>query len=95
MTTRKIVHFICDRIVRNGWMGRQLPRLFKECGLTNIVLTTGAFVLTDYPMADRLWRLERNAMRARDAGVLSEPERAKWVERLQQAASGFGVGGVK
>jgi hypothetical protein len=67
-------------------MGRQLPRLFKECGLTNIVVTTGSFVLTDYTLADRLWGLERNALCARDAGVISESERRRWVEGLQQAA---------
>jgi ubiquinone/menaquinone biosynthesis C-methylase UbiE len=102
--TRKIVNFICDRIVRNGWIGRQLPRLFKECGLKNIVVTTGAFVLTDYTLADRLWGLERNAIRARDAGVISESELARWLEGLHDAAqrdrffgtaSGFGVCGLK
>jgi ubiquinone/menaquinone biosynthesis C-methylase UbiE len=102
--TRKIVHFICDRIVRNGWIGRQLPRLFKECGLINIVVTTGAFVLTDYTLADRLWGLERNAKRASEAGVISEDQQTRWVEGLRQAAqqgcffgtaSGFGVGGTK
>jgi ubiquinone/menaquinone biosynthesis C-methylase UbiE len=103
-TTRKIVNFICDRIIRNGWIGRQLPRLFKECGLTSMAVTTGAFVLTDYTLADRLWGLERNAMRAGEAGVISEAERTRWVESLRQAAkrgsffgtvSGFGVCGFK
>jgi ubiquinone/menaquinone biosynthesis C-methylase UbiE len=33
--TRKIIHLMCDSI-RNGWIGRQLPALFKEAGLRNI-----------------------------------------------------------
>lgn len=103
-TTRKIVNFICDRMVRNGWVGRQLPRLFKESGLTNVTVITGAFVLTDYTLADRLWGLDRNAARAREVGIISMNECATWIESLQQAAraecffgtaSGFGVCGLK
>ena len=60
--------------------------------------------MTDYALADRLWGLERNAIRARDAGVISESERTRWVQNSQQAAEreyffetarDFGVGGVK
>jgi ubiquinone/menaquinone biosynthesis C-methylase UbiE len=103
-TTRKIVNFICDSMVRNGWIGRQLPRLFKECGLTNIAVVTASFILTDYTLADRLWGLQRNAQRARDAGGISASECAAWLERLQQVAqtnhffgtaTGFGVCGQK
>ena len=92
------------RATDSGWMGCQLLRLFKECGLTSIVVTTGSFVLTDYTLADRPWCLERHAIGARDAGVISESQRTRSVEDLQQAAEReyffgtarvFGVGGVK
>jgi ubiquinone/menaquinone biosynthesis C-methylase UbiE len=33
--TRKVIHLMCDNI-KNGWIGRQLPTLFKQAGLKNI-----------------------------------------------------------
>jgi ubiquinone/menaquinone biosynthesis C-methylase UbiE len=35
---RKMIHLACDR-VRQGWMGRQLPKLFSEAGLNEIVVS--------------------------------------------------------
>ena len=28
--TRRIVNFVCDHIVRHGWMGRRRPALFRD-----------------------------------------------------------------
>ena len=39
--TRRIVDFICDHEI-NGWLGRQMPRLYKENGLTDITVTPQA-----------------------------------------------------
>jgi ubiquinone/menaquinone biosynthesis C-methylase UbiE len=86
--TRKITHFICDQIVRNGWMGRQLPNLFKACGLIEISIIARTVPLTDFKLADRLWGLRRNAERAREAGVVSESEVNGWIESLEQARQG-------
>jgi ubiquinone/menaquinone biosynthesis C-methylase UbiE len=103
-TMRKVVHFICDQIVRNGWMGRQLANLFKACGLTEIGVAAGAVPLTDLSLADRLWGLRRNAERAWQAGVLSATEAHNWTESLEQAGrsgrffaavTGFAVRGQK
>lgn len=42
---RKMTRWRCDS-VRNGWIGRQLPGLFRQCGLTNIrIIPT---VMTDF-----------------------------------------------
>jgi ubiquinone/menaquinone biosynthesis C-methylase UbiE len=43
---RKMTHVACDR-VRHGWMGRQLPKLFSEVGLDDIVVT-GHVLSSDY-----------------------------------------------
>ncbi len=56
-TTRKITNFTCDRMVRNGWIGRQLPNLFRAYGLAEIGVAAGAVPLTDFTLADRLWGL--------------------------------------
>jgi ubiquinone/menaquinone biosynthesis C-methylase UbiE len=104
VTTRRIVNFVCDWAVRNGWMGRQLPNLFKACGLTEIGVAASAVPLTDFTLADRLWGLRRNAKRSEKAGVVSAPEAARWIESLEQASqhdrffaavTGFAVCGRK
>ncbi len=103
-TTRKIANFICDRILRNGWIGRQLPNLFRICGCEEIGVTANAVPLTDFSLADFLWGLRRNAERACDAGVVSESEMKSWSESLEQASqahrffgavTGFAVCGTK
>ena len=85
-TTRKVVNFICDRIVRNGWMGRQLPNLFKRTGLADIGILASAIPLTDFILADRLWGLRRNAERAKNAGVITAYEKKTWIHSLEQAS---------
>jgi ubiquinone/menaquinone biosynthesis C-methylase UbiE len=84
-TTREIVNFICDRIVRNGWMGRQLPNLFRASGLTKVGIIANAIPLTDFILADRLWGLMRNVERARKAGVITASESQAWIQSLKQA----------
>jgi ubiquinone/menaquinone biosynthesis C-methylase UbiE len=104
VTTRRIVNFVCDRIVHNGWMGRQLPNLFKVCGLTEIGVAAGTLPLTDFTLADRIWGLRRNAKRAEIAGVVSASEATRWIENLEYAnqngrffgaSTGFTVWGRK
>jgi len=102
--TRCFCHFLCDNVVRNGWMGRQLRARFLEAGLDDIVVFAGTMSLTSYVMADRLWGLERNAHRAVAAGALTSDEAEGWLAELRAAdtagrfygaATGFGARGRK
>jgi SAM-dependent methyltransferase len=81
--TRRIVNFMCDCRVRNGWMGRQLPSLFQEAGFADIVVDSITGILRDLQQADRLWGFRRNAHRACDAGVVSTSERDEWTRNLE------------
>jgi ubiquinone/menaquinone biosynthesis C-methylase UbiE len=101
--TRKIVNFLCDSI-RNGWIGRQLPTLFKELGLVDVTVATYTLMLTDYVIADRLWELRGTAKRAQDAGVIAASQTASWLRHLEEsnqighffcALTGFSVKGRK
>ncbi|MFN8493086.1 MAG: methyltransferase domain-containing protein [Caldilineaceae bacterium] len=101
---QKFVGFICSRIVKNARIGRQLPNLFKAAGLQQVTVTAGAFAITDYTLANKLWGLERNALRAMQANVFTQAEYAEWLTTLQQAgqadrffgsATGFSVSGQK
>ena len=43
---RKIFQFDCDHETRNGWSGRELPQLFKACGLVDTDVETGVVIYT-------------------------------------------------
>jgi hypothetical protein len=52
--TRRITEFRGD-VVRTGWIGRQLPRLFKSAGLDNIEVEILPSPRTDYTHTNA-WR---------------------------------------
>jgi SAM-dependent methyltransferase len=84
-TTRRVVQFIADRSVRQGWIGRQLPRAFKQQGLLDVQVDAAVVTLTDYELADTLWSLTRNAGQGRDAGVIGTEEMVTWLRDLQES----------
>ncbi len=101
--TRKIVHFHCDS-VRQGWIGRRLPNIFREAGLTEITIDASALMFTDGELADRILGVKSAAFRAQQAGIITDEEAVKWLEELRQAdragkffcaMTGFAVVGEK
>jgi ubiquinone/menaquinone biosynthesis C-methylase UbiE len=51
---RKLTQAKCD-VVRNGWIGRQLPGLFRRCGLTDIRVFPTVVYNTDFNLEDNYW----------------------------------------
>jgi ubiquinone/menaquinone biosynthesis C-methylase UbiE len=84
--TRRIVDLHSDG-VRNGWIGRQLPGLFKEQGLTEVAVATQTFITADLALASNLFELWATAERARTSGTIPAEEIAAWWSHLEQAAS--------
>jgi ubiquinone/menaquinone biosynthesis C-methylase UbiE len=80
---RKVTTYAVDTIHVNGWIGRELPRLFAEAGLTAIGVSAHAAYVTDWEMAEKGARLPARATAARDAGVISDAEAARWIELLE------------
>ena len=80
-TTRKIALSFCDRI-KNGWIGRRLPRLFREAGLTGISVSFQTIAVT-YDFLQLL--LGGHVARAVSTGVLSEHEADLCWTNLAQA----------
>jgi hypothetical protein len=54
-TTRKIALSLCDGM-KNGWIGRRLPRLFREAGMTDITVSFRTASIT-YDFLQLLTRL--------------------------------------
>jgi ubiquinone/menaquinone biosynthesis C-methylase UbiE len=79
--TRKIALSFCDGI-KNGWIGRCLPRLFGEIGMTDVSVSFH----TGTPTYDFLQLLlGGHIARAVPKGVLSEHEANLWWTHLAQA----------
>jgi ubiquinone/menaquinone biosynthesis C-methylase UbiE len=74
--------FVCDRIVRHPVVGRRLARLAEQAGLTVVAVDTEAPVLRDFPTADELLGLTRNAHRAVQAGRITRPAADAWLTDL-------------
>ncbi len=91
---RKVIHAACDH-APGGWMGRQLPRLFKLAHLHDITITS-RLMLADYAFFRTLF--EGLLQRAQASGALSVEELARFWDALEQAEQQqlffAGVGGV-
>ena len=51
---RKLTQAKCD-VVRNGWIGRQLPGLFRRCRLADIRVFPTVLYYTDFDPEDNYW----------------------------------------
>ncbi len=80
-TTRTIVRTFSDAI-RQGWIGRQLPRLFKERGLTEVSVDA-VEIFTTYAFAELL--LGGHCTRLQAEGVLTAEQVRRWWEGLRAA----------
>ena len=99
-TTRKIALSFCDGM-KNGWIGRCLPRLFREAGMTDVTVSFRTVTIS-YDFLQLL--VGGHVARAASSGVLSENEADLWWTHLARAnAAGsflygftaFVVSGVK
>jgi ubiquinone/menaquinone biosynthesis C-methylase UbiE len=80
-TTRQITRSFCDSF-KNGWIGRRLPRLFKQHAMIDISITPQTVILS-YPFAELL--LGGHLTRAQQAGVVSSADVEQWWIHLHGA----------
>jgi hypothetical protein len=83
--TRRILNDYCDRWLINGWIGRQLPRLFRSAGLTGVTVSPFT-VTTERPADIGSFDPRGHAERALAAAVVSAAEAATWVRSLEEAS---------
>jgi SAM-dependent methyltransferase len=84
--TRKILNFSCDRHIE-GWSGRRLAPLFRDCGIANV--SVEPFVIVDDASEGLEWVtfLHQRAEMAASTGLVSEGEAASWREAIDQAVA--------
>jgi len=80
--TRAILNYIGD-VESNGWVGRQLPYLFAQAGLTEIQIDVRAAVCNDFQYFFENW-LGSCMGRAMAAGVLTEDQARVWLTEQQE-----------
>jgi ubiquinone/menaquinone biosynthesis C-methylase UbiE len=80
-TTRKIALSFCDGM-KSGWIGRALPRLFREVGMTDISVSFPTITIT-FDFLQLL--VGGHVARAVTAGILSAKEADQWWTQLGQA----------
>jgi SAM-dependent methyltransferase len=81
---RKVLRFHCDSVV-NGWIGRQLPVLFRAAGLRGVGVSADTMMFTDSATAEKFLGVKNAAARALRAGALSEDEAVAWLDQLAGA----------
>jgi ubiquinone/menaquinone biosynthesis C-methylase UbiE len=81
--TRRIVNFWCDQFL-NGWIGRQLPRLFRHAGLQDIIVEPVTVVDSDFNAFDGQYDLKRVVQRAVSAGAITIGQGDEWLTSLHE-----------
>jgi ubiquinone/menaquinone biosynthesis C-methylase UbiE len=80
--TRRILDAFCDRLP-HGWIGRRLPALFGEAGLSDVRITPYTAVVTDYD--ESVLGLREKVEDAASAGLVTSDEVTGWVAALDAA----------
>lgn len=83
--TRRILDFWCDSFL-GGWIGRQLPRLFREAGLSDVTVEPVTVVDRDFAAFDAQYDLARVVARAVAGGAIDVEDGARWLADLRQQA---------
>ncbi len=79
--TRRVREAICDGFP-SGWVGRRLPGLFKEVGLTNLVVRAGVSNWTESNPDDPIWRSALDGAVA--SGALTTSEAEDWLAEVRR-----------
>ena len=81
--TRRTVLQVSDWYSQ-GQCGRQLRRLFKQAGLTDLVVIPETFLFTEYQLADQLIGFEDAARAVGDESEGTSADVSSWLARLRE-----------
>jgi SAM-dependent methyltransferase len=82
--SRTMQHFICDGF-RNGAIGHQLYRRFRDAGLVDVEARLLGRAMTDFALVESAFDLRASARRAADMGMLTAAQAADWITCLEEA----------
>ena len=76
---RKVLQFDCDHETRNGWIGRELPQLFKARGLVDTDVETGVVIYEPRSFSPYFLETARSAFQN---GVITADELRVWQDEI-------------
>jgi len=82
---RRLAGFFCESQQRNGYAGRQLYGMFKNCELSAIGIEPSSIFVTDYETCREVFCLNKVEEEAVEAGVVSAQEIERWRDSLEGA----------
>jgi ubiquinone/menaquinone biosynthesis C-methylase UbiE len=82
---RRLVRFLAESFVHNGYSGRKLYRLFKQQNLADITFEVFPVATSNYALARQATRAERNEQEALMAGAITSEEIHRWQADLEHA----------
>ena len=78
---RKVFHFDCDHHTKNGWIGRELPGLFKSCGLVDIAVEASVVIFEPKSFSAYFLEIGRAAYQNH---VITARELRRWEDDIQR-----------
>jgi ubiquinone/menaquinone biosynthesis C-methylase UbiE len=81
---RKVLHFDCDHNTKNGWIGRDLPKLFKTRGLVNIAVEAGVVIFEPRSFSAYFLEIGRAAHQQQ---IISAVEFDEWQQEIHRLLS--------
>lgn len=94
---RRLVRVLAERVLHNGYSGRQLYRLFRNSGLGELSVDVLPVHLTSYSLIRQVTLMDRVEQEALATGVVTHEQMAAWhthLERLDAADSCFASGAL-
>jgi ubiquinone/menaquinone biosynthesis C-methylase UbiE len=79
---RAYTRHVTERVVRNGVIGRQIPRLARAAGFSVSTVLPVTTVFGDLQAADQILGIERNTRRAVTAGYFPADAAQRWLDDL-------------
>lgn len=83
-TSRAYTRYVTTRVIRNGAIGRQLPRLAEAAGLAVVEVEATAIVFRDRALVDQILKPASVAARAVVDGALPEAAARRFVDGLTE-----------
>jgi ubiquinone/menaquinone biosynthesis C-methylase UbiE len=84
-TERRLMRFRAEKLMHNGYSGRQLYRLFKQHQLTDIDVEILPICVKDYALARYMDRLDQVEQAALAASCISHDDLLQWRTQLEKA----------
>ncbi|MGD9893099.1 MAG: methyltransferase domain-containing protein [Dehalococcoidia bacterium] len=81
---RKVLHFDCDNDTKDGWIGRQLPRMFRAAGLIDVVVETGVVIFDSQEFSSYFLEIGRAALQNT---VITATEHQYWQSGIEDLLS--------